>query len=168
MSTNEGGTIPEENLANYATDRVETTSQVWLGLTVGCARCHDHKFDPISAKDFYSMAAFFRNTTQPAMDGNVMDSPPVLRIPRARGRRALRRAAWRDRRRHEAYEFHLEAAEPAFVSWQQTQGLERPADDRGRTARTSASSPTQPSPPPCATWSLRIGLSPSPEEGRRS
>jgi len=59
MSTNEGGTIPEENLAIYATDRVETTSQVWLGLTMGCARCHDHKFDPI-----YSMAAFFpRNTT---------------------------------------------------------------------------------------------------------
>ena len=124
MSTNEGGTIPEENLANYATDRVETTSQVWLGLTIGCARCHDHKFDPISAKDFYSMAAFFRNTTQPAMDGNVMDSPPVLRIPRAED--ATRYAALPDEIEvaKQAYDFHLEAAEPAFMSWQQTQGPE--------------------------------------------
>ena len=100
MSTNEGGTIPEENLANYATDRVETTSQVWLGLTMGCARCHDHKFDPITAKDFYSMAAFFRNTTQPAMDGNVMDSPPVLRIPRPEDATRYAALPRRDRRRH--------------------------------------------------------------------
>jgi mono/diheme cytochrome c family protein len=123
MSTNEGGTIPEENLATYATDRVETTSQVWLGLTIGCARCHDHKFDPISAKDFYSMAAFFRNTTQPAMDGNVMDSPPVLRIPRTED--AARYAAL-PREIDDAiddYMFHLDRAEPAFLSWQQAQGV---------------------------------------------
>jgi mono/diheme cytochrome c family protein len=133
MSTSEGGTIPEENLANYATDRVETTSQVWLGLTVGCARCHDHKFDPITAKDFYSMAAFFRNTTQPAMDGNVMDSPPVLRIPRAED--ATRYAALPDEiaAATQAHASHLEAAEPAFMSWQETQGIEQLptiADDR--------------------------------------
>ncbi len=121
MSTNEGGTIPEENLANYATDRVETTSQVWLGLTMGCARCHDHKFDPISAKDFYSMAAFFRNTTQPAMDGNVMDSPPSLRIPRPED--AARDAALPREIDvvTQAYDAHLEAADAAFMDWQQAQ-----------------------------------------------
>jgi hypothetical protein len=133
MSTNEGGTIPEENLATYATDRVETTSQVWLGLTMGCARCHDHKFDPISTKDFYSMAAFFRNTTQPAMDGNVMDSPPILRMPRSED--ASRYAALPDEidAATKAYEAHVEAAEPAFDRWQQTQGpddLPTIADDR--------------------------------------
>lgn len=83
MTTNEGGTIAEENLAGYARDRVETTSWVWLGLTANCAVCHDHKFDPITSKDFYSMEAYFRNTTQGSHDGNVRDTAPILPIPMA-------------------------------------------------------------------------------------
>jgi Protein of unknown function (DUF1553)/Protein of unknown function (DUF1549)/Concanavalin A-like lectin/glucanases superfamily/Planctomycete cytochrome C len=81
VTTNEGGAIPEEFEAIYAKDRVDTTGTVWLGLTVGCATCHDHKFDPISTKDFYSLEAFFRNTTQQAMDGNIPDTPPVIVVP---------------------------------------------------------------------------------------
>ncbi len=81
VTTAEGGTIPEENLANYAKDRVETTSWVWLGLTSNCAVCHDHKFDPVTQKDFYAMSAFFRNTTQDHTDRNVRDSAPVLVLP---------------------------------------------------------------------------------------
>jgi hypothetical protein len=81
ITTNEGGTIPEENLVFYTQDRTETTSQVWLGLTAGCAVCHDHKFDPVSQKEFYGMAAFFNNTTQGAMDGNIKDTPPVIVVP---------------------------------------------------------------------------------------
>ncbi len=73
MTTNEGGTIEEENLSIYANDRVSTTGWVFLGLTANCAACHDHKFDPISQRDFYSLAAFFRNTTQNGFDGNVKD-----------------------------------------------------------------------------------------------
>ena len=57
--TTEGGAQPKEYLAKYSADRVRTTSTVWLGSTVGCAECHDHKFDPFTAKDFYSLAAFF-------------------------------------------------------------------------------------------------------------
>jgi hypothetical protein len=67
----------------YAKDRVDTTGSVFLGLTVGCATCHDHKFDPISQKDYYSLAAFFRNTTQNPLDGNIADTPPVLIVPAA-------------------------------------------------------------------------------------
>lgn len=81
MTTNEGGTIDEENLALYASDRVQTLGWVYLGLTLNCAQCHDHKFDPITAKDYYAMAAFFRNTTQGPKDGNVKDSGPVLVLP---------------------------------------------------------------------------------------
>ncbi len=81
ITTAEGGTIPEENLANYAKDRVETTSWVWLGLTANCSVCHDHKFDPITTRDFYSMSAFFRNTTQDHTDRNVRDTAPVLVLP---------------------------------------------------------------------------------------
>jgi mono/diheme cytochrome c family protein len=81
ITTNEGGTIVEENLANYARDRVETTGWVFLGLTANCASCHDHKFDPITAKDFYSMSAFYRNTTQGGLDGNIKDGRgPVMTV----------------------------------------------------------------------------------------
>src|SRR5579885_124093 len=81
VTTNEAGIIEAEFDAIYAKDRVDTTGAVWLGLTVGCATCHDHKFDPISQRDFYSMAAFFRNTTQPIMDGNAPDTPPIVVVP---------------------------------------------------------------------------------------
>lgn len=82
ITTNEGGTIDEENLAIYATDRVQTFGWVFLGLTTNCAQCHDHKFDPLTMKDYYSLAAFFRNTTQGAKDGNSKDGlGPVLRLP---------------------------------------------------------------------------------------
>jgi len=81
-TSNEDGAIAEEFEAIYAKDRVDTTGAVFLGLTVGCATCHDHKFDPISQRDFYSLAAFFRNTTQGPFDGNIPDTPPVLLVPK--------------------------------------------------------------------------------------
>jgi hypothetical protein len=85
-STNEAGAIRDEYEAIYAKDRVDTTSAVWLGLTVGCATCHDHKYDPILQRDFYSMTAFFRNTTQFTFDGNVSEVNPVVLVPRAEDR----------------------------------------------------------------------------------
>ncbi len=81
ITTSEGGAIDEEYLVLYARDRTEATSQVWLGLTAGCAVCHDHKFDKLSQKEFYSLSAFFNNNTQKAMDGNVKDTPPIIILP---------------------------------------------------------------------------------------
>jgi hypothetical protein len=89
ITTSEGGSIPEEYLVFYTRDRTETTSQVWLGLTTGCAVCHDHKFDPLKQREFYELSAFFNNTTQPAMDGNIKDTPPVLPVPMAADRPRL-------------------------------------------------------------------------------
>jgi len=64
MMTREGGAQPKEYLAKYAADRVRTVSMTWLGSTMGCAECHDHKFDPFTARDFYRMEAFFADLTQ--------------------------------------------------------------------------------------------------------
>ena len=87
MTTNEGGTIDEENLAMYAADRVQTFGWVYLGMTANCAQCHDHKFDPISIKDYYSLAAFFRNTTQKPKDGNRKDGlGPTIVVPARKDR----------------------------------------------------------------------------------
>ena len=80
-TTGEGGAIAAEYDAIYAKDRVETVSAIWLGLTTGCATCHDHKFDPISTKDFYSLTAFFRNTPMSALDNNNAEHPPNVFVP---------------------------------------------------------------------------------------
>jgi Protein of unknown function (DUF1553)/Protein of unknown function (DUF1549) len=78
MSTNEAGVDEAEYASLYAKDRVETLGVAWLGLTLGCAACHDHRYDPITQRDFYALAAFFRNTTEPVLDGNLESSPPSL------------------------------------------------------------------------------------------
>ena len=117
VTTNEAGLIIDEYAAVYAKDRADTTGSVWLGLTVGCATCHDHKFDPISQKDFYSLTAFFRNTTQYVMDGNVSDPPPIVVVPRAKDR-----ARW-DELKHQAHEINARmqqvasSADEEFEAW---------------------------------------------------
>src|SRR5262249_51802979 len=82
ITTNEGGAISEEYLVLYTRDRTETVAQVWMGLTAGCAVCHDHKFDPLSSREFYSLSAYFNNTTQAAMDGNIPNTPPTIPVPK--------------------------------------------------------------------------------------
>ena len=77
----EGGIIPEEYAVEYVVDRVETTSTVWLGLTLGCARCHNHKFDPFTQQEFYKFFAYFNNVPERGKAFKYGNSPPFLPAP---------------------------------------------------------------------------------------
>ena len=92
MTNDEGGADPDEYLAKYVVDRVNTTAQVWLGSTVGCAECHDHKYDPISTREFYQLYAFFHSVPEKGLDGTRVRNPaPVLKVPSPdQGSRLLR------------------------------------------------------------------------------
>jgi hypothetical protein len=79
----EGGAIPEEYQVEYVIDRVEATSNVWLGTTMGCARCHDHKYDPIKQKEFYQFFAFFNNIAEKGLDGKKGNAEPLIQLPSA-------------------------------------------------------------------------------------
>lgn len=116
-STNKAGAIQDEYEAIYAKDRVDTMGAVWLGLTVGCATCHDHKYDPISQKDFYALTAFFRNTTQYTFDGNIAEVPPTVVVPRKEDREAYERILAREAELREAMKSAAGAAEADFERW---------------------------------------------------
>src|SRR5258708_35030220 len=86
----EGGSIDEEWRVENAVDRVETTATVFLGLTIGCSRCHDHKFDPISQFEFYQFFGFFNSVNEKGVyteqRGNV---PPLVTLPSLKDRDRL-------------------------------------------------------------------------------
>jgi hypothetical protein len=112
----EGGLQPKEYLAKYAADRVRTASAVWLGSTIGCAECHDHKFDPFASRDFYSMKAFFADVLE---TGLVPDRGPKawgaqIALPGEARQRERERLSWQlaeARRNLEAEAQTLEAAD---------------------------------------------------------
>ncbi|MBI5849730.1 MAG: DUF1553 domain-containing protein [Planctomycetes bacterium] len=81
MITHEGGTIAAENLVNYGVDRTKTFGEAMLGLTLGCAQCHDHKFDPITQRDYYGLFAYFDQTSEPSHGGDGgVNAPPVANV----------------------------------------------------------------------------------------
>ena len=131
----EGGIIPEEYAVEYVVDRVNTTSTVWLGLTMGCARCHDHKYDPVTQKEFYEFFAFFNNVPEKGKANKHGNSPPMIKAPtpeqQVRLRELEKRAAAAEERfadlgpniaaAQAKWEGSPEAAQPA--DWTITRGL---------------------------------------------
>ena len=81
QTSHEGGLQPKEYTAIYAADRVRNVSNVWMGATVGCAQCHDHKYDPYTSKDFYSLAAFFADIDDEKHFKVGTNSLPTARPP---------------------------------------------------------------------------------------
>jgi hypothetical protein len=96
VSSNEGGTIPEELRVNIARERAEAYGAAFMGLTVGCAVCHDHKYDPTTQKDFYALTAFFNNLEEKPFNDDRPVWAPVARIPRPQNQQEYNRV-WAER-----------------------------------------------------------------------
>ena len=77
----EGGAIPEEYAAAYIFDRIDTTATAFMGLTMRCGQCHDHKYDPITQKDYYRFFAFFHNVPENGLDGQTGNAVPFIKAP---------------------------------------------------------------------------------------
>lgn len=131
----EGGIVPEEYAVEYVVDRVDTTSTVFLGLTLGCARCHNHKFDPFTQKEFYQLFAYFNNVPEHGKFRRVGNSPPYIAAPLPEQEAQLKRlddelaaaaVAYAKlqpdvARAQQAWERSLKAASP--VDWVPSRGL---------------------------------------------
>lgn len=114
----EGGAIPEEYQTAYVVDRVNTTSTVWLGLTVACSQCHDHKYDPITQKDFYRLYAFFNNLPENGLDGRTGNAPPLLKAPDAEQTRKLDELAAAITKLEQEMAGDLPEVDAAQASWE--------------------------------------------------
>src|SRR5262249_31742195 len=115
MISFEGGAFPEEYHTAYVVDRVNTTGTVWLGLTVGCAQCHDHKYDPVTQKDFYQLYAFFNNVPEKGLDGAKGNAAPMIPAPTPAQRAALDRLAAATREAEDAADLQARVSGPTFA-----------------------------------------------------
>ncbi|MBL8211795.1 MAG: DUF1553 domain-containing protein [Bryobacterales bacterium] len=113
----EGGIVPEEYMVEYAADRVETTSTVWLGLTVGCARCHNHKYDPLTQRDYYSMFAYFNNIPERGRYFKFGNTPPLIPAPTPDQDAQLRVAETKLSAAEAAYTAVKARAEHDYAEW---------------------------------------------------
>ena len=117
--TNEGGSVPEEFRQDGISDRIHTVGTAFMALTMECARCHDHKYDPISAKDYYAMGAFFNSIDEFGLIGygNGILPQPTLELPSPQQEQQLADLRQQITTAEASYAAHLAAAEPAFQAW---------------------------------------------------
>ena len=113
----EGGVIAAEYAVEYVVDRVDTTSTVWLGLTMGCCRCHDHKYDPLSQQDFYNLFAIFNNVPEAGKDGRLGYAKPTLQYPNPETEEQLARLASNRAAKREALTAAVRQARPNHAAW---------------------------------------------------
>ena len=122
--TNEGGSVPEEWRLEYVADRVRTFGTAFLGLTLECARCHDHKYDPIKQSDFYSLSAFFNSIDEHGLydSGSITPTPSVL-LPTPEQEKALEQAKQGVAEAEKALAETKKAREGVFLTWEKTRKL---------------------------------------------
>ena len=128
MINYEGGAVPEEYQTEYVVDRVETAATVWLALTMGCARCHDHKYDPIKQKEFYRFFAFFNTITERGLDGRLGNAKPLIRLTSPDQQRQLDEIQQQTSALEEA--MPLEEVDRWVAEWSKTALSEIPAATR--------------------------------------
>lgn len=116
-SSDEGGAIAEELRVSYVVDRVKTTSNVWLGLSMECAQCHDHKYDPISQKEYFEMYAYFNNTSDPGMQTRKGNQTPVVEVVDASREDRLKIAQAKAEGAKKKLDAHKAGAEAPFQLW---------------------------------------------------
>ncbi len=124
----EGGIIPEEYRVEYVVDRVDTTSTVWLGLTTGCARCHDHKYDPIRQKEYYQLFAFFNNVPERGRSIKHGNSPPMIPAPTPSQQAVLAELEQRVRKAEQQFAAMAPTLEAAQSRWEESLSAEMPID----------------------------------------
>jgi hypothetical protein len=116
-TSDEGGAFAEELRVEYVVDRVATTSKVWLGLTMECAQCHDHKYDPISQKEYYQFFAYFNNTTDPGMQTRRGNQSPVVEVVTDQRQMKLDRLKQVVKTRTAALDDYVANADGDFRAW---------------------------------------------------
>ena len=117
MANNETGIIDEEYRVEAVADRVDTTAAVWLGLTVGCAQCHDHKYDPISQKEYYQLFAYFNSSVEPGL-ASAESPPPTLEVPTAEQTAALQESGVRRGAAEQAYLTKAATLDADVATWE--------------------------------------------------
>ncbi|MDG2185453.1 MAG: DUF1553 domain-containing protein [Mariniblastus sp.] len=132
-TSDEGGAFPEELRVEYVVDRVQTTSTVWMALTMECSQCHDHKYDPISQDDYYRFFAYFNNTTDPGMQTRNGNQAPVIRVISPQQEAALATANGRVGELTKEIADYRKSCAPQYEAWQQAAvteaaGQEKPAE----------------------------------------
>ncbi len=120
MVNNETGIIEEEFRVEYVVDRVDTTATVWMGLTVGCARCHDHKYDPISQEDFYRFFSFFNNVPERGLSGSSGNAAPLLKVPTPEQQNRLNELPGKIAAAQQKYAAIAKDLDDAQAAWEQT------------------------------------------------
>ncbi len=148
----EGGIVEEEFRVEYVADRVETTSTVWLGLTIGCARCHDHKYDPFPMRDYYRLSAYFNSTPDRGLVFNFGNEQPYIPAPTPEDSRKMadwtrklneaeqQWASLKPRLEREQRKWEKSLANTGPADWTVTAGqaLHLPLDEAGKSGLTAA------------------------------